>query len=203
MERRRPSLNLRAGDPYLESIEGTALTCRCIEILTEEHEIILRIADLLECISKRTESHLVYDQRDVTEILQILRTFGDDFHQAKEEVALFPVLTASCPASEQASIRHLLVEHEKDRSLMNGMQEALFRSNTAQIAEYSLRLANTLRNHVAKEDNILFETITAQLTQEDDAKIVAEFETFDREFDVDQLQRRLRLLEWKYLRKVT
>ena len=86
---------------------------------------------------------------------------------------------------------------------MNGMQEALFRSNTAQIAEYSLRLANTLRNHVAQEDNILFETITAQLTQEDDAKIVGEFETFDRGFDVDQLQRRLRLLEWKYLRKVT
>ena len=181
------------------------MTYKCIEILTEEHKPILGIADVLESIANRTESHLVFEERDVTDILQILTTFGDDFHQAKEEGALFPVLTASCHPSQQAAIRHMLLEHEQDRSLIKGMQEALARSNAAQIAEYSLRLARTLRNHVSKEDDIFFGTITAQLTDEDDTKIVAEFEAFDREFEEqkEELLHRLRLLEWKYLRNAT
>src|SRR5262245_48823826 len=103
----------RCRSSYWNRLRGTTLTYKCIEILTEEHKLILGIADVLESIANRTEFHLVFEERDVTEVLQILTTFGDDFHQAKEEGALFPVLTASCHPSQQAAIRHMLLEHEQ------------------------------------------------------------------------------------------
>ena len=181
------------------------MTRKCLEVLNAEHKIILRIADVLESTSNRARSHSEYDEHDVEGMLQILRNFGDDFHQAKEEDVLFPAVTELCDGSQHAAIRHMLLEHEQDRSLMTGIQEAIARSNAAQYAEYSARLANVLRVHVFKEDNLLFGMIAGQLNDKDDAKIVAGFEPFDRAFEArkGELLQCLRLLEWKYLRKVT
>ena len=72
-------------------------------------------------------------------------------------------------------------------------------------SEYAVRLANALRNHVHKED-ILSEMIAGGLTAEDDARIIAEFEEIDREFqqeDNGQTLDQLRMLEWKYLRRTS
>ena len=87
---------------------------------------------------------------------------------------------------------------------MSGMQDSIARSNAPQFAEYALRLAAILRNHIFKEDNILFETINDRLSAEDDARVLADFESFDQAFQPQQthLHNELRRLEWKYLRKI-
>jgi hemerythrin-like domain-containing protein len=154
-------------------------------------------------MSTRASNDGTYNQEDVEAILHILRVFGDDYHQAKEESALFPVFAAVCDRSEYAAVRHMLFEHEQDRSLIEGMEDAVHRSNAAQFAEYAQRLATILRNHIYKEDNILFERINGALSQSDDAQVVRDFERFDREFrkSEQEIMHRLRVLEWKYLRK--
>jgi hemerythrin-like domain-containing protein len=50
-----------------------------------------------------------YEELDMREILQILRSFGDDFHQAKEESALFPAFTAACDLSQTSAVRLSLI----------------------------------------------------------------------------------------------
>jgi hemerythrin-like domain-containing protein len=180
------------------------VNCKCIEILTREHKTILRIAEVLEAMSRRAQDLAEQDQDDAESILHVLRVFGDDFHQAKEESALFPIFMAVCNASQQAAVRHMLFEHEQDRQLMSGMQNAIARSNAAQFAEYATRLANTLRIHIHKEDNILFEIIVDTLTPDDDARVIKEFEEPDRDFKEQyegQVFDQLRTLEWKYLRR--
>jgi hemerythrin-like domain-containing protein len=165
---------------------------------------MLRIADVLESMSKKAAEQSEFDTKDVTAVFQLLRSFGDELHQAKEEGALFPVFTKLCDASEYAAVRHMIFEHEQDRSLMNGMADAISTSNAPQFEEYSARLANILRNHIFKEDNILFETIAEHLSAEDDKRILAEFESFDEDFQIrhGNLMETLRTLEWKYLRKI-
>jgi hemerythrin-like domain-containing protein len=179
------------------------MNCTCIEILTAEHRTMLRMAAVLDSMSKRARNQGTYTQEDVEAILHILRVFGDDCHQAKEEGALFPVFAAVCDPSEYAAVRHMLFEHDQDRSLIEGMEDAVLRSNAAQFAEYAQRLATILRNHIYKEDNIVFEKINAALSKEDDARVVRDFEDFDRDFQKDQQEtmHRLRVLEWKYLRQ--
>jgi hemerythrin-like domain-containing protein len=154
-------------------------------------------------MSTRAIKDGTYNREDVEAILLILRVFGDDYHQAKEEGTLFPVFAAVCDRSEYAAVRHVLFEHEQDRSLIEGMEDAVHRSNAAQFAEYAQRLATILRNHIYKEDNILFEKINGALSKDDDARVVRDFEGFDREFQKkeQEIMHRLRVLEWKYLRK--
>jgi hemerythrin-like domain-containing protein len=65
------------------------MNCRCIEILTDEHKAVLRIADVLDSISTRARNEGTYNPEDVEAILHILRVFGDDCHRAKEKARCF------------------------------------------------------------------------------------------------------------------
>ena len=180
------------------------MRCKCIEALNAEHRTMLRIVDVLESMSKKAADESEFNTQDVTAMFQLLVAFGDELHQAKEEGALFPIFTSLCDAPEYAAVRHMLFEHEQDRSLMSGVSEAISTSNAPQFAEYGTRLANILRNHIFKEENILFETISEHLSPEDDKRILAEFASFDQDFQVrhGNLVDTLRKLEWKYLRKI-
>jgi hypothetical protein len=99
------------------------------------------MAEVLDSMSTRAGEDGTYNQEDVEAILHILRVFGDDCHQAKEEGALFPVFGAVCDRSEYAAVRHMLFEHEQDRSLIEGTENAVYRSNPPN----SLSMPNDLR----------------------------------------------------------
>ena len=176
----------------------------CIDIMVAEHKTMLRIADVLHSMSEQASEQSEYNPQDVEAIVRLLREFGDGLHQAKEEDALFPMFVKVCSTTEWASVRHMLFEHQQDRALMNGMQDAISRSNAVQFAEYASRLATVLRNHIFKEDNILFDTIGSHLSPEDHERILAEFEALDQAFAPQkaELLDHLRRLEWKYLRKI-
>jgi hemerythrin-like domain-containing protein len=177
---------------------------KCIGLLISEHKVILRSVEVLRAMARHATDTQELNVGDVRGLLEIIRLFADDLHQGKEEGALFPVFTAKCDPLEVDAVRHMVFEHEEDRSLMEGIEDAIQRSHAGDFAENAHRLVDILRTHIYKEDNILFEMIDRQLSDEDDARILAEFETFDREFDrrgSDRIRHRLRMLEWKYLSK--
>lgn len=167
-----------------------------------EHKVILRIADVLIAIAQESERRSQLNKEDVFGILEILRQFGDEYHQGKEERALFPVFTAVCERDEVDAIRHMIHEHDEDRSLLESMEEALHQSNAADFAIHARRLDEILRMHIFKEDNILFEIVNSSLSDTDDQRILAGFEVFDKTFKTprhDRLMHRLQMLEQKYL----
>ena len=177
---------------------------RCMNLLIAEHKVILRAVDVLSEIANQTAGGRQLNKDDVRGLLDIFRVYADELHQGKEEGALFPVFTARCDPGQLESVRHMLFEHEQDRSLMQGMEDALLTSNGGEFNQYAMRFAEILRNHIYKEDNILFELVDKRLSPEDDNRIVRQFEAFDRDFNdrgQDRLLHRLRMLEWKYLRK--
>ena len=165
---------------------------------------MLRIADVLDSMSARAGDNSEFDVKDIEDVVHLLRQFGDELHQVKEEGALFPVFTSVSDASDFAAVRHMLFEHQQDRALMSGIQNSIARSNAPQFADYASRLVTVLRNHIFKEDNILFDTINNRLSAADDARVISEFESFDQAFQpqLAQLLAQLRRLEWKYLRKI-
>jgi hemerythrin-like domain-containing protein len=175
---------------------------KCIGLLISEHKVILRSVEVLRTMARHATDTQQLNKQDVHGLLEVIRLYADDLHQGKEEGALFPVFTAKCDPREVDAIRHMLFEHEEDRALMEGIEDAVQRSHADDFADNALRLVEILRTHIYKEDNILFEMIDQQLSDEDDARILTEFEAFDREFDKrgsDRIRHRLRMLEWKYL----
>ena len=176
---------------------------RSTDLLMQDHKIILRSLDVLEEMAAKVGNRVYLDPKDVEAMLHFLRVFDDEHHQTKEETALFPQLMQSAPAEER-SLRQMLFEHDQERSLVEGLEDALRTANDADFIGYAHRLSAILRNHIYKEDNILFDIVEKCLSKQQDEKVAREFEDFDRDFGIQkrrELIDSLRRLEWKYIRK--
>jgi hemerythrin-like domain-containing protein len=163
--------------------------------------MILRALDILEHMAVRADNDQPVEPADVESILRFLRTFADDYHQTKEESALFPELMGTS-AAQQGPLRHMLFEHDQERSLVEGLEDALYTKKGAEFVYFANRLTDLLRNHIRKEDNILFEIVEralGALSSEQDEKVAEEFNKF--EINVGRFQDALHCLEWKYLRR--
>ena len=171
---------------------------KCTDLLIQDHKTILRALSVLEAMASHVETDQPVDGEDVETILRFLRVFADDHHQTKEESALFPELRRSCIAGEP-SVRHMLFEHDQERSLVEALEDALRTKKDTEFVYFADRFVALIRNHIRKEDTILFEIVDRQLSPEQDEKVVSELKKFATkpEWFAD-----LRRLEWKYVRKV-
>ena len=171
---------------------------KCTELLMQDHKVILRCLHVLEHMAVRVEKGEQPVEEDVAALLRFLRAFADDYHQMKEESALFPELRTASVAQDRP-LQQMLFEHDQERSLVEGMEDSLYAKKGAEFVLFANRLTDLIRNHIYKEDNILFDIVDRALSPEQDAKVVAEFNKFQIKpsFLAD-----LRRLEWKYLRKV-
>jgi hemerythrin-like domain-containing protein len=174
---------------------------KCTAFLISEHKVLLRIADVLAVIATAAEQDGQWNKPDAETTVAILREFGDDFLQSKEESALFPVFRGISDQADYGAIRRMIFEHDQDRSLLGGMEDALRRSDAAEFAEYALSFTKIIRNHIQFEDEILSQAAGQNVSREDEERILAEFEAFDREFERHNkwnLMQQLSLLEAKY-----
>jgi hemerythrin-like domain-containing protein len=169
---------------------------KCTDLLRQDHKIILRSLDVLQYIVQEENPERI-DQNDATTLLRFLRVFADEHHHMKEESVLFPELMRISQA-EAGPLRHLLFEHSQERSLVEGLEDALRRTKTAEFVVSANRLTERVRNHIRKEDSILFPILDILISSKLDEKVSAEFEKFQLNFSLlEDLQR----LESKYLKK--
>jgi hemerythrin-like domain-containing protein len=173
------------------------------DFLMQEHKVILRTLDVLDAIVDSIDVTRKADQSDIDNILDLLRWFADAHHQAKEETILFPALKQAA-ANQDRSLEHLNLEHDQERSLVEDLEADLRLAKLPEFVARGQRLSSTLRNHIYKEDRILFETVDAVLTAEQDDAVVERLQSFDTELDKQALNEKLKhlhTLEWKYLRR--
>jgi hemerythrin-like domain-containing protein len=167
------------------------------ELLIQDHKIILRALDVLEQMAKRVENHQVLEHDDVETLLRFLRSFADDYHQGKEESALFPELRRAF-ATQDGPLRQMLFEHDQERSLVEGIEDALFTRKGLEFVHFAHRLVELMRDHVRKEDRILFGIVDRSLSEGQDENVVNQF----NQFNLDPLvMSEFRSLESKYVRK--
>ena len=173
------------------------------DFLIQEHKIILRALNVLDAMSASIEKTETCELADVDKILDFLRWFADAHHQAKEETILFPALKLAA-ASQGRPVDHMVLEHSQERSLVEEMEKDLRLANLTEFVTCANVLSSTLRNHIYKEDRILFETADAILSAPDDDAVCERLIRFETPIDKQLLEQKLaelRSLEWKYLRK--
>ena len=170
---------------------------KCTDLLMQEHKIILRALDILNDMAKRVGNDEPVAAEDVETLLRFLRAFADDLHPSKEESALFPELLRTS-AANQPSLRQMVFEHDQERSLVEGLEDALYTKKGIDFVHFANRLIQLIRTHIYKEDKILFNIADRCLSAEQDARVTTELNKFqiDPVFLTD-----LRRLEWGYLRR--
>jgi len=170
---------------------------KCTDLLIQDHKVILRCLLVLEQMAACVDQGEQLLQEDVGLLVRFLRAFADEHHQMKEECALFPELRHASSAQDRP-LHQMLFEHDQERSLVEGLEDSMCTKKGIEFAHFANRLTALIRNHIYKEDNILFDIVERSLSPEQDERVVAEFNKFqiNPSFLAD-----LRRLEWKYLRK--
>jgi hemerythrin-like domain-containing protein len=155
-------------------------------------------------MADRCENDGPPNAQDVEGVLNLLRAFADGYHQGKEESVLFPALMCAGMTRETAPLRPLLFEHDQERSLIGGIQEALFTHRGKDFIHYAERLSGILSTHIYKEENILFEMADKVLTADQKARIEKQFMELEANLKPEisyLVEEKLRDLEWRYLGK--
>lgn len=143
-----------------------------VSILAGEHRVILQVLAVLEAIAGQCTAH-DFPLIDATSTLEVLRTFADHCHHGKEEDILFPVLDELVPGFGPTQV--MCAEHVDGRAMIQVMSEAIISGTAANFAVAAYAYVDLLREHIAKEDDILFRMAQAMLSIEQDAAIVAAY----------------------------
>jgi hemerythrin-like domain-containing protein len=132
------------------------------QALVDEHRLILRMIALLERNALRTEEGAYSNWQFYLDGVDFIRSYADRFHHAKEEDVLFIALVKNGMPRENSPVAAMLMEHEQGRAFVRGMETAVKEAlngipgREGDIAENALAYAALLRDHIAKEDEILY-----------------------------------------------
>lgn len=140
-------------------------------ILRDEHDLILRALLSLEAAAERLVVGGALPGGLWTEMIDWLRAFADHNHHAKEEKALFPAMVKAGVPAEGGPIAVMLEEHAEGRALLAAMRTGASVDQVAAAQRY-IRL---LRDHIDKENGLLFPLAEAVLDEREEAEVCREF----------------------------
>ena len=160
---------------------------KATEILTNEHHVIEQVLNCLEAIVRLAKSTGRLDRQSAEDAVAFFRNFADRCHHGKEETHLFPALEANGFPREGGPTGVMLHEHERGRALVRGMDEQLAAAAAGDPAAVGHFLANAegylvlLREHIYKEDHVLFQLADRAFTAEDQQRLLDAFQQVEAE----------------------
>lgn len=135
---------------------------KATDVLKEEHRVIERMLKTLESGARFLEAGFPVRPGFFLEAVDFFKGFADGCHHKKEEDVLFVSMEANGIPSNGGPIGAMLCDHEMGRAYIRSLKDNVLRwqegdeaarSKVVQNAQYYTAL---LRQHIVKEDNILF-----------------------------------------------
>lgn len=150
--------------------------------LEDDHIHILKLIDVMETIT-RSENP---DINHIESILDIIRNFADGLHHAKEENLFFPALEQKGFSAQHGPVAVMLQEHVQGRNFVKGIADGLElfkkgnKSAITGIFQNMNGYSDLLRNHIAKENNILFRMADKALSDNEQQKLLEQFNIIEK-----------------------
>ncbi|MFC1861077.1 hemerythrin domain-containing protein [Chloroflexota bacterium] len=124
------------------------------EELKQEHRIIERMLATLNAAAARVDKGQELPPEFFAKAVDFIRNFADRCHHGKEEDNLFPVLERHGISRQGGPIGVMLMEHDRGRAYVRGMDEAAQRLAVGDRAALEAALDNAcgyaelLRQHI-------------------------------------------------------
>lgn len=160
---------------------------RPTEQLRNEHEGVLLALRILEAICDAAGRDRRPDHKHLDQLLEFLRVFVDRCHHGKEEDLLFPAMVAVGVPKDAGPVAVMLAEHQQGRGYIKAMAEAVaaFKGGDPKAVKAVVQNAGLyitlLRQHIEKENHVLFRMAEAQLSKATQDELLAEFERIEKE----------------------
>jgi hemerythrin-like domain-containing protein len=108
----------------------------------------------IECSLESSNKPVLLDKAE--EFIDFIQKFADEFHHAKEEDLLFRYLAAPGVLTHCNPLPQMLAEHDLGRKYVQGMKDSLINKDMDRLIESTREYARLLKEHIQKEDNILY-----------------------------------------------
>lgn len=146
-----------------------------IQALVDEHTRIKRVLAVIDALAGPLSRGLDGTGRQAAGwILEFVRGYADRYHHAKEEDILFKffdggsdILTVMCK------------EHNIGRGYVRSAVEAVERGDAAGVVQHLTAYAALLREHIRKEDEILYPWMNRELSDSQVGRLFAAFRQVD------------------------
>jgi len=160
---------------------------KAVDDLQHEHRVIELVLTGLEWLARRAQSEQRLNRERAERALEVLRNFADRCHHGKEERHLFRMMEARGMSRESGPLGVMLHEHTLGREHIRAMVEALPRAaegEAAALAAFADRArayAELLRQHIRKEDSVLYPMAKRLLSEDDAQRLLTDFEAVERD----------------------
>lgn len=149
-------------------------------ILMEEHKNILKVIDKIneECdkISKGKE----VNEKFFLDAIDFIKNYADKLHHAKEEDLLFKEFCKSSTNLHCNPVDQMLYEHESGRNFIKGLEEGLKEKNKKKVIQNALGYCELLKEHIYKEDNVLYPLSEQSLDKKIKDNLSKKFKDIDK-----------------------
>jgi len=158
-----------------------------IEKLVDEHKNILRGIAILENGAAKLEGGANIPPDFFRGMIDFIRSYADQYHHAKEENILFVSLEKAGFPPDQGPVGVMLAEHDQGRRFVAGMENAneqYAEGETAfieDIVENARDYIYLLRQHIDKEDRVLYPMAVNALGKSGMDAMIPEFERVEQE----------------------
>ena len=153
-----------------------------IDVLMQEHRVIEQVLDALESAAAHLARGDAVPAHFFLHAAEFAAGFADGCHHRKEEGVLFPTMKQHGAPPSGGAIEVMLDEHEQGRSYVRQLREAARQldagDSTAarRVVAAARGYAALLRDHIGKEDEMLF-PLAAELSPPDaEEGVMAAFE---------------------------
>jgi len=156
------------------------------QILRQEHDAILKMLEAAEEAVRRIDAGGLIRRETLSGMSEFFRLFADKCHHAKEEDLLFPLLESRGMSRAGGPTGVMMHEHVEGRAFVRQMAEASEASNWGEESQKKWAVAargyiELLRQHIFKENNILFAMAERMLTSQEQEELGTQFESAELE----------------------
>jgi hemerythrin-like domain-containing protein len=160
---------------------------KATEVLMQEHRVIEHVLDALETAAGRLEQSRPVRPGFFLEAADFIAGFADGCHHRKEEGVLFGAMIESGEPREGGAIEMMLDEHEQGRAFTRTMRDGARRLELGdaearrQVVSAARGYVALLRDHIAKEDEMLFPMADEILSAERHEDVMRGFGQIDQQ----------------------
>jgi hemerythrin-like domain-containing protein len=177
---------------------------QAIDILMREHRVIEKVLNALESAADRLEAGEDLPMDFFLKAADFIRSYADGTHHQKEEGILFTALEGHGLPKDAEPVSVFMDEHVEGRRLTKGMVACAERNNAgdagakSELTQHARDYVALLREHIQKEDNVLFPMADSVLAEEG-TQLLKDFNRADDEKGTGEkyLQIADELANWK------
>ncbi len=169
-----------------------------IKKLVDEHVLIKRLIALIPKIVNNLDVENIDSRQLVLDGIEMIRSYADRFHHAKEEDILFKYFDENLDI-----IKVMFEDHIQGRGYVKAVLDALDRREVAIVYENMMAYRELLTEHIKKEDEILYPWMDKQLSTTQVGELHKQFEDAEKELGIspEKYEKFITKLEEKFKTK--